>query len=92
MLFKQNLFANIFLLSEKENIGSKYRVLPNNVKFVYQRIKKSVSVQKQKQVVASDIGGSKKKKQKFRQLYVLLYSHDFKVLFQNIKLCCPIFL
>ena len=90
MLFKQNLFANIFLLSEKENIGSKYRVLPNNVKFVYQRIKKSVSVQKQKQVVASDIGGSKKKK--FRQLYVLLYSHDFKVLFQNIKLCCPILL
>lgn len=91
MLFKQNLFANIFLLSEKENIGSKYRVLPNNVKFVYQRIK-SVSVQKQKQVVASDIGGSKKKKQKFRQLYFLLYSHDFKVLFQNIKLCCPILL
>lgn len=91
MLFKQNLFENIFLLSEKENIGSKYRVLPNNVKFVYQRIK-SVSVQKQKQVVASDIGGSKKKKQKFRQLYVLLYSHDFKVLFQNIKLCCPILL
>lgn len=91
MLFKQNLFENIFLLSEKENIGSKYRVLPKNVKFVYQRIK-SVSVQKQKQVVASDIGGSKKKKQKFRQLYVLLYSHDFKVLFQNIKLCCPILL
>ena len=91
MLFKQNLSANIFLLCEKENIGSKYRVLPKNVKFVYQRIK-IVSVQKQKQVVASDIGGSKKKKQKFRQLYVLLYSHDFKVLFQNIKLCCPILL
>ena len=91
MLFKQNLSANIFLLCEKENIGSKYRVLPKNVKFVYQRIK-SVSVQKQKQVVASDIGGSKKKKQKFRQLYFLLYSHDFKVLFQNIKLCCPILL
>ena len=91
MLFKQNLSANIFLLCEKENIGSKYRVLPKNVKFVYQRIK-CVSVQKQKQVVASDIGGSKKKKQKFRQLYFLLYSHDFTVLFQNIKLCCPIFL